>query len=339
LRILIVGGNQRVTVQHSNRQFNRMKMKKIFTITTFLLWTIFLFGQPQIKFDTTSFDLGQIVQGSRVNKEIYFTNTGTEPLIIQRVATGDGGTMATCPRETILPGEKGVIIFHAVTNGRIGTFNRGISITSNSALSPPYVSVKGEIVYPKTTIKVDDKEKNIGKLHFGNVDTVQFTVINTGNEKLHIRFQGMYDYSECDLLRCEIQNKDVVGKAYSIKDYYPSDTIWVKMLIKNVYGNVGKIERNLIFIYNSHDTLEFKIKGQFIGKPNSQIIYEGHSVFFYNEDKLVKRQEFYEDGRMVREEFFEGAYCIHSIYYSWNKEKFYKNGVLIDDRKYKEADN
>jgi hypothetical protein len=155
-----------------------------------------------------------------------------------------------------------------------------------------------------------------------------------------------YYYPENDLLWCIIQSKDTVGKEYKNYDkykydayYYPNETILVTILIKNVYGNTGQFERNLTFGGSLQDTLVLKIKGQFTGKPNKPILYEGRNVLFYEEDKLVKSQVFEDKGNVGIEYFFDGSYCIRSKWYNWRKneitEYFYKNGILIDTKKYK----
>ena len=107
-------------MEERNKYFNYnfTIMKKTFVTIIFLLWTILLFGQPEIKFDTTVFDHGQIIEGSgTVKGEFHFTNTGTEPLIIHRAhSTGGFVVVHTYPKEPILSGERGVIIFVTLLN-------------------------------------------------------------------------------------------------------------------------------------------------------------------------------------------------------------------------------
>ncbi|MDR2206804.1 MAG: DUF1573 domain-containing protein [Flavobacteriaceae bacterium] len=319
-------------------------MKKTIT-TAFLFGITFLFAQPEIKFDETIYDYGEKVEGTNREGIFYFTNTGTEPLIINRAQTSGGPLIARFSKDPVLPGKTGSITFIYDTH-QIGRIAKTIMVYSNAKSSPQTLHVKGEIVRRKTTIEIDNAEKDIGRLNFGDVDTVQFTIKNTGNEKLYIRFND-YHYPESDLLRVTIQSKDSIGKEYKEKYkydayYYPDETVLVTLLIKNIYGNTGAFERNLIFNYNSHDTIQVKIKGQFIGIPNKPIIYEGQNVFFYTKGKLSKKQEFPQfsnNDSVFQEDFFEGSYCVLSRRYHWRKnevtaEYFYKNGVLTDEKKY-----
>lgn len=71
-----------------------------------------LSAQDVLVFEQKKIDLGNIVQHSGTGKlKLEVTNTGTEPVIITRSSTGDGGTFAEYPREPIAPGEKGIITF------------------------------------------------------------------------------------------------------------------------------------------------------------------------------------------------------------------------------------
>ena len=315
-------------------------MKKIFTTIAFILfWKICLFGQPEIKFDTTVFDFGQIVKESKAESVFYFTNIGTEPLIITSARTSGGGLVPGYRSEkAIQPGEKDSIIFK-YDSGRIGIINKSVTVESNSKLSPTiYLMVNGEVIYPKTTVKVDCKEKDIGQLKFGNVDSVQFIITNTGNGKLYIGGFQRWNYHENDILWCKIQSKNGIGNRYS--GFNPGEVILITVLIRNIYGNTGEFERNLSFGDNCPFSL--KIKGKFTGEPDRNVIYEGNSVFFYSEDKLVKRQVLEFNGLMIQEDFFDASYCIHVIKYddygewiSKSTELFYKNGVLIEEKRYR----
>lgn len=302
------------------------------------------FGQAQIKFDTTTIDFGQIFQCREFRREIHFTNIGKEPLFIYKVYGSDGGALIKYNREPIMPSDSGVITFIYDTE-IIGKFIRTFSIYSNSQESGndvTLIKVKGEVVWKKTTIIIDNKEKDIGQLNYGDVDTVQFIIKNTGNENLHIHFNRL-DYSESDLLRCQFQLMDSMSEGLlnfsSTGLYRPEDIILVTVLIKNVYGNTGQFERNLFIGYNSNDTLFLKIKGQFVGLVDKKIIYEGSNVMFYENNRLVKKQDISENGKLRREYFFDGSYCVHILQYHWYKnnviaEYFYNNGKLIDSKTY-----
>lgn len=319
-------------------------MKTIYSTTALILWTALFFGQAQIKYETALLDYGQVLEGSEGKREIHFTNIGSEPLIIINAVTGDGGSMATFPKEPIAPGKNGIIIFYYDTK-RVGKFEKCISISSNATPASMGCAIRaiGEVVWHKTIVKTNLNEKNIGNLNFGDVDTVQFEITNIGKEKLHL---SRITSPGIDLLWYQILSKDSIEKNYKYyinpRDlfYSPSETVQITALIKNVYGNIGKYEKSIALGYNSHDTLLFKITSNFIGKPDKKKIYETNSLLIYNNDKLLKIEYNLGDGKLVKEDFFDGYYLTHSKYYDFytmeiKEEYFYKNGILINSKKYK----
>lgn len=75
-------------------------------------YNMMLNAQDVLVFEQKKVDLGNIVQHSGTGKlKLEVTNIGTEPVIITRSSTGDGGTFAEYPREPIAPGKKGIITF------------------------------------------------------------------------------------------------------------------------------------------------------------------------------------------------------------------------------------
>jgi hypothetical protein len=85
-----------------------------------------LHSQAKLTFDSTIVNFGKIVQGTYLFENIWFTNTGNEPIIISRASTSDGGSYAEWPKEPIAAGQRGAIRFRYDTQ-RIGVFNRSIS--------------------------------------------------------------------------------------------------------------------------------------------------------------------------------------------------------------------
>lgn len=63
----------------------------------------------QVKFDESSHDFGSVMQDSENKKIFRFTNTGSEPLIIEKAKGSCGCTVPTYPKEPIPPGGTGEI--------------------------------------------------------------------------------------------------------------------------------------------------------------------------------------------------------------------------------------
>lgn len=128
-----------------------MKVKSKILLGFFLLMPAFLsnsFAQNQstaeIKFDKLVHDYGTINQNDNGATEFYFTNTGTEPLILTDVKSNCGCTVPQWTKEPILPGERGSIKVVYDTK-RVGAINKQISVYSNATNQITHLSIKGEV--------------------------------------------------------------------------------------------------------------------------------------------------------------------------------------------------
>ncbi|TVQ78203.1 MAG: DUF1573 domain-containing protein [Flavobacteriales bacterium] len=110
-------------------------MKKIFAILFAGFLAVPAFAQskgPEITFETTTIDYGQIDEKADGARTFVFRNTGNEPLIIERAQPTCGCTVPDWPREPIMPGKEGKIQVTYDTK-RIGHFNKSIKIYSNAS--------------------------------------------------------------------------------------------------------------------------------------------------------------------------------------------------------------
>ncbi len=118
-------------------------MKKIFSLFVLLAFLGgFSFAQteqpvstapatgPEMTFETTEVDYGEIEQGSDPLRTFNFTNTGNEPLQIKHAKGSCGCTVPTWPKEPIFPGESGTIEVRYDTK-RIGKFVKRVTLTTN----------------------------------------------------------------------------------------------------------------------------------------------------------------------------------------------------------------
>lgn len=320
---------------------------KTFILCSFLVAFCFTAkSQAKIQFDTTNYQLGFITESSAsLKKEIYFTNTGTEPLIIERASTGDGGSYATWDKEPIAPGKKGKLIF-IYDLKRIGPFNRGIYVSSNAVNGYQTVNVKGTVVYKKTEIEVSTNNINLGKIAFDSICEFEFYVYNRGNEALHFQFNAYNNY-DIDLLSLKINestNKNYSWYMGSVCE--PGDSLKIEGKFINFFGNTGTFNRELIFIYNSNDTLKMNFKGTYfcnkaiLDKLSKNLYSREYQTFHYSKNKLEKIQQFNFEGRLYREAFFEDSYCTRIVQYKQGQnsslienEKIFEKGKLVKEIK------
>jgi hypothetical protein len=306
-----------------------------------LFFPVFLHAQAKLKFDTTVYDYGRITEGSDMNREFKFKNVGTEPLVVERASTGDGGSFADYPREPIAPGKTGVIVFH-YDSKRIGPFGRSIYVSYNSSWGNAILYVKGEVVFKQTKVTACDSTKNIGNVKFGELDTVEFSFINSGKEPLHISFD-YYNYPEADMIWLKMEPTNSSDQYPYSNGYAPNEKLHVKVLLKNVYGNTGPFQRKLLFFYNSHDSIMFQINGNYVGNPPQQKVVEGGDyysyVFHYEKNFLAKKEKYSSNGILLEEEFYLGSYCTQKKTYQGfkcqlSREQFYHEGKMTEQKIY-----
>jgi len=98
----------------------------------------------QISFKTEVIDYGTIEKGADGVRQFEFTNTGNESLIISRVYSTCGCTVPKKPKESIAPGESGVIEVKYDTK-RVGPIRKTITVYSNAGPTPYPLKIKGTI--------------------------------------------------------------------------------------------------------------------------------------------------------------------------------------------------
>lgn len=117
-------------------------MKKLF----FLFMAVangLIFSQevgPKIEFESLEVDYGEISKGDNGVRIFKFTNTGSEPLIINKVYSSCGCTIPKKPSSPIGPGQEDEIQVKYDTN-RIGPIRKIITVLSN-AINSPTISLK-----------------------------------------------------------------------------------------------------------------------------------------------------------------------------------------------------
>ena len=101
---------------------------------------------PEIEFEKLIHDYGEVPYNGNGECEFRFTNTGNEPLIIQKPKSSCGCTIPSWPKEPILPGESDVIKVTYRTN-RVGLINKSVTVTSNAKTNGTVVlRIKGKVL-------------------------------------------------------------------------------------------------------------------------------------------------------------------------------------------------
>ncbi|MBP5572571.1 MAG: DUF1573 domain-containing protein [Bacteroidales bacterium] len=115
---------------------------------------------PEIEFEKVVHDYGEIPFNGNGECEFRFTNTGNEPLIVQKPKSSCGCTVPSWPKEPILPGESDVIKVTYRTN-RVGVINKSVTVTSNAVKNGTVVlRIKGKVL-EQPTESMPEKETGI----------------------------------------------------------------------------------------------------------------------------------------------------------------------------------
>jgi hypothetical protein len=119
-------------------------MRKLFL---FLLFSLFLVGcatqQPRITLESEKLDLGEVVNGEVISRDVSVFNEGEAPLVVDAVSTSCGCTKATLEPMTILAGGVGILHlqFDSGAHGPelTGELMRQVFIASNDPQRPEVV--------------------------------------------------------------------------------------------------------------------------------------------------------------------------------------------------------
>lgn len=110
---------------------------------------------PEIYFENTTHDYGNIEYSSDGLCEFVFKNTGKEPLLLTNVKASCGCTTPTWPKEPIKKGKKGTIVVKYNTK-ITGSFTKTIRVYSNAKTSPVTLRITGTV----SRTVVDKKKTN-----------------------------------------------------------------------------------------------------------------------------------------------------------------------------------
>ena len=98
---------------------------------------------PVIEFDKTVHDFGEVAEGVKVSFSYKFTNKGNADLIISNCVPTCGCTVPEFPRHPIKPGKSDFITVVFDGKGREGTFEKSITVFTNSIPNSTVLYIKG----------------------------------------------------------------------------------------------------------------------------------------------------------------------------------------------------
>jgi len=111
---------------------------------------------PKIVFEKPNFDMGTIVQGTKVDHSYTFRNDGGSVLVLTDVRSSCGCTVSKdWPKNPIAPGESGHIAVTYDSEGRSGRQDRTITVVANTTPPSTVLTLSGEVVGPANVTPVE----------------------------------------------------------------------------------------------------------------------------------------------------------------------------------------
>jgi len=104
-------------------------------------------NKPAFVAEEDTYQFGRVKQGSVVEYDIVFKNTGSVPLTLTDVKTSCGCTAPEWPKEAIAPGETSKISVKFNTAGKMGNQSKSITVFTNEAepTNRHYFRIVGEV--------------------------------------------------------------------------------------------------------------------------------------------------------------------------------------------------
>ncbi len=102
-------------------------------------------GLSSYKLEEDSYNFGEVKMGSTAKHTFWFTNTGTEDIVIEKVKPSCSCTASNFSSEPVAPGEKGYVevVYPAK---KAGVFRKTATITANTDPANKILTISGEVV-------------------------------------------------------------------------------------------------------------------------------------------------------------------------------------------------
>jgi hypothetical protein len=103
-------------------------------------------AKPAITFEDDKHNFGIIKDGDFAEYSFKFKNTGDGDLLIANAKASCGCTVPEYPKGIIKAGEEGFIKVKFDSKGKVGMFEKTITITCNTELRETVLTIGGEVV-------------------------------------------------------------------------------------------------------------------------------------------------------------------------------------------------
>jgi hypothetical protein len=177
---------------------NNTSMKKLlFVYLLGIVISASVSAQPQIKFNDTRHEFGDVPDGSFPTWIFKFVNSGNQDLTITEVKASCGCTSPQWTREPIKPGDSGEVKVVFNSNGYAGRpFAKNVNVITNAIENgqpkQEFLFIQGKVVPkviepPQYPVKFSEQKHDLGTLKPGKKATWPVMIMNDGDSTLIVR--------------------------------------------------------------------------------------------------------------------------------------------------------
>ncbi|NLO72082.1 MAG: DUF1573 domain-containing protein [Porphyromonadaceae bacterium] len=191
-----------------------MTRKLVFLATLFVFSVVAHVSAQKatITFANKTHNFGQFAEdGGSVSHVFEFTNTGSAPLIIQRVNASCGCTTPQWTQTPVEPGKKGTVTATYNPLGRPGAFSKEVYVYTNASNEMERLTISGNVTpransststqssasnYPIQigNLGLNNKIAQFGNVSKGSVQSRAIAVKNNGTSTLKVSFTNIPSY-------------------------------------------------------------------------------------------------------------------------------------------------
>jgi hypothetical protein len=155
-------------------------------------------NKGRVKFELNKHFFGDVLEtGGKVYHSFEFTNTGNAPVKITNVITGCGCTTADYTKDEVKPGEKGFVKTGFDPRGRVGPFDRLVTIETNGDPRVVTVNMIGTVIpakpvgfeqykYRYGNLAITDNVIVLNKVPHDGYDSAYIVLKNIGNKRIDV---------------------------------------------------------------------------------------------------------------------------------------------------------
>ncbi len=224
-----------------------MKQKILFLVLLCFSIVTISNAQAKIEFETLEHDFGKFKEEAGVQSINFdFVNTGNSPLILSNVQASCGCTTPEWTQQPIAPGQSGFIKVSYNPANRPGTFNKTVTVTSNSEVPRTILRIKGNVeqrertiaeLYPREIGPIRAKTNHIAftKIKENEVLTDSLEIVNDTDAAVSLDFKTPPSHLTVSVEPSTLQPKQ---KGYVIVTYDASKMNTYGYVMHRIYMNI-----------------------------------------------------------------------------------------------------